>query len=437
MSVLHFLDELWLGRTFLIHSDIGVGFCRCTKTDVRTDFAGQQRGGDGAESDWRNQYEILDLAPRYWQAVEYPGKFTSGSWKISPVVSKRKIITFTKPSWLWLASTCECSIRWYQTDELKIEKVISETPLGDLQLQVVGRSSSPTKGRSGTSRVEPDIQRTWALGLSVKPHQCLVEGRNTWRFFFWFRAKPKKSVKNPSPTPTKNLGWVNRPEAMNPAYYLTTLNCKQTLLGDDLPDPLAGVTLGEVLVVEMLEIFGWKLQAKLRWNLKISSKWKGHIFWNQQFFGFMWNFIWKVYFFFGGKHRCESIPSFPTRYWGMTWPRRVPGIENMVTTGIWAFKRPWFFGGPAFTSAAEMHRGYDVVETEPGRFEMVLPIEYPGVTIHGWKISEMKLAVFFFFLGGGSWGKYTFDWPTRAFNSRVKVLMPEKFSVSELYLFFE
>jgi len=65
--------------------------------------------------------------------------------------------------------------------------------------------------------------------------------------------------------------------AMNPAYYLTTLNCKQTLLGDDLPDPLAGV--------------------------------------------------------------------------------RVPGIENMVTTG------------------------YDVVETEPGRFEMVLPIEYPGVTI--------------------------------------------------------
>lgn len=51
---------------------------------------------------------------------------------------------------------------------------------------------------------------------------------------------------------------------MNPAYYLTTLNCKQTLLGDDLPDPLAGVTLGEVLVVEMLEIFGWKFQRKLR-----------------------------------------------------------------------------------------------------------------------------------------------------------------------------
>ena len=34
-------------------------------TDVTSDFAGQQRGGDGAESDWRNQYEILDLAPRY------------------------------------------------------------------------------------------------------------------------------------------------------------------------------------------------------------------------------------------------------------------------------------------------------------------------------------------------------------------------------------
>lgn len=244
------------------------GFVGAQKTDVRTDFAGQQRGGDGAESDWRNQYEILDLAPRYWQAVEYPGKFTSGSWKITPVVSKRKIITFTKPSWLWLASTCECSIRWYQTDELKIEKVISETPLGDLQLQVVGRSSSPTKGRSGTSRVEPDIQRTWA---ETNGDFCLV-------------PRQTKKVKNPSPTPTKNLGWVNRPEAMNPAYYLTTLNCKQTLLGDDLPDPLAGVTLGEVLVVEMLEIFGWKFQRKLRWNLKISSKWKGHIFRNQQFF---------------------------------------------------------------------------------------------------------------------------------------------------------
>lgn len=47
--------------------------------------------------------------------------------------------------------------------------------------------------------------------------------------------------------------------------------------------------------------------------------------------------------FFLGKHRCESIPSFPTRYPGhdltppfFFWLRRVPGIENMVTTGIWA-----------------------------------------------------------------------------------------------------
>lgn len=157
----------------------------------------------------------------------------------------------------------------------------------------------------------------------------------------------------------------------------------------------------------------------------------------------MTNFIWKVYFFWGSIDVNRSRVSQPgTR--GMTWPppfffwlRRVPGIENMVTTGIWAKAAMVGWGVPAFTSAALMHRGYDVVETEPGRFEMVLPIEYPGVTIHGWKISEMKLAVVFFFLGGGSWGKYTFDWPTRAFNSRVKVLMPEKFSVSELYLFFE
>lgn len=182
------------------------GFVGAQKTDVRTDFAGQQRGGDGAESDWRNQYEILDLAPRYWQAVEYPGKFTSGSWKIPPVVSKRKIITFTKPSWLWLASTCECSIRWYQTDELEIEKVISETPLGDLQLQVVGRSSSPTKGRSGTSRVEPDIQRTWALGLSVKPHQCLVEGRRHMANFFLVPRQTKKIGEKSLTYPNKKPG---------------------------------------------------------------------------------------------------------------------------------------------------------------------------------------------------------------------------------------
>jgi len=66
-------------------------------------------------------------------------------------------------------------------------------------------------------------------------------------------------------------------QAMNPAYYLATLNCEQTRLGDNLPAPLAGVL--------------------------------------------------------------------------------VPGIENMVSTS------------------------YDVIETEPGRFEMVLPIEYPGVRI--------------------------------------------------------
>lgn len=61
-------------------------------TDVTSDFAGQQRGGDGAESDWRNQYEILDLAPRYWQAVEYPGKMNILKLKNPTVVSKRKII---------------------------------------------------------------------------------------------------------------------------------------------------------------------------------------------------------------------------------------------------------------------------------------------------------------------------------------------------------
>lgn len=312
--------------------------------------------------------------------------------------------------------------------------MISETPRRDFGLQVLGQSCHlPPRA----DPVQVGLSLTYSVpGPWVCPWSLTVPGRRPKTHGDVFSGpapSTKKKVKNPSPNPTKDLGWVNRPEAMNPAYYLTTLNCKQTLLGDDLPDPLAGVTLGEVLVVETLEIFGWKFQRKLRWNLKISSKWKGHIFRNQQFFGFMWFFFWKVYFFWG--ENIDVNRSRVSQPGTGAWPRRVPGIENMVTTGIWAFKRPWWVGGPAFASAALMHRGYDVVETEPGRFEMVLPIEYPGVTIHGWKISECWSWPCVFFL----WqlGKYTFAWPTRAFNSRVKVLMPEKFSVSELYLFFE
>ena len=44
--------------------------------------------------------------------------------------------------------------------------------------------------------------------------------------------------------PTITDSHLHQPEAMNGAYYLATLNCKETLLGDDLPAPLAGVTLG-------------------------------------------------------------------------------------------------------------------------------------------------------------------------------------------------
>ena len=41
------------------------------------------------------------------------------------------------------------------------------------------------------------------------------------------------------------------PEAMNPAYYLTTLNCPDVRLGPDLPEPLANTMLGSKTGVGM------------------------------------------------------------------------------------------------------------------------------------------------------------------------------------------
>ena len=78
---------------------------------------------------------------------------------------------------------------------------------------------------------------------------------------------------------------------MNGAYYLATLNCKETRLGDDLPAPLAGVTLGSAIttVLRCWRFFwgGHPPKTNGGGNLKIPSRGKGEMFRNHQFFGSM------------------------------------------------------------------------------------------------------------------------------------------------------